>query len=534
MSELRSWGELHAFWSDLVPHLGAVVLCPGSRNAPLVLAMPDGAFELHRCLDEREAGYFAIGRAAALGKAVAVITTSGTAVANLYPSLLEARERSIPLWLISADRMLRDRFTAAPQSMDQCSLFGDRIPFYETQVPWGMDSGPLHCNLRLPELGEFGPRAFSVHTSKTPTLLSPALSNDLQPSDLLKQSLSNWLQRAQSGAVLVGALPEALRGEVAKFLKSLGWPVWCEALSGLRFHPDLERVEFRSSERILRAWMKAQASPPHLLRIGAVPTARLWRDVGSDANASLCASVLSLDPWERVGLHRGRVEKLQPGLLDALGGMRKLEFEDWLLRDQKLLDQRQKLFRRHPLAEPSLIAALESWIPAADSVFLGNSLPIREWDLVSLGRHRQVLGSRGLNGIDGLISQSLGQALPNQTLWSVVGDQTAMYGMGGFLWSQDPLVGDHRIVVVNNHGGRIFDRLPALVAATQVEERAANWVQEDHQVNWSHVAQSFGMEYQCWQQVPDLAIEGHSILIELLPDLDQSESFWKEWNELVP
>jgi len=535
MRDFRSWAELQHFWTDLAPHLGAVVLCPGSRNAPLVLAMPDGTFEVHRCLDEREAGYFALGRSEELGRPVAVITTSGTAVANLYPSLLEARERQISLWLISADRLAQDRFPSAPQSMDQQDLFSDRIPYFENEAPWGMDIGPIHCNCRLPELGALGPRNFG-ESSKAPTPVAPMLKASVDsPTQVFSEFVQSWLDRQAEGVVIVGPLPQTHRAETLEFLRRLGWPVWCESLSGLRGVKEISPLELKSGERHLKKFMDRRSPRLSVLRLGGVPTTRLWRDLGSDSLIP-SSQILSIDPWGRAGLHRGRVDVWAAGLLSRLKvptlASPKPEVIELMADDRVLETKKKALLVRYPRSEPALLWALEKCIPSGESIFLGNSMPIREWDLVSEGRQRKIVGSRGLNGIDGLISQALGHTSNDQTLWAILGDQTGIYGMGGLLWTQNPVVGSHRIVIVNNSGGRIFDRLPSLVSSTSPEERAANFVQEDHQVQWSHVAQSFGMEFQSWQRVPDLPVEGHSVLIEVLPDETETENFWNEWSRL--
>ena len=235
------------------------VVCGGARNAPILewLSKVEGA-EVYSHFEERGAGFFALGRTMVTGEPCAVVVTSGTAVAELFPAVIEAFYQQRPLVVISADRPERFRNSGAPQAIEQEGIFGDyaarKISFWE-----GL--GPLHLNLPLEE-----EETLDVSGSLEEFSLASETFN-VAP-------LAQWLQKGifKGLVVLLGGLDEQDREEVFYFCQNLGAPVLADATSGLR--EALGDLCLVDGDRILR-----EEVPGKVLRLGEVPVGRFWRDL---------------------------------------------------------------------------------------------------------------------------------------------------------------------------------------------------------------------------------------------------------------
>ena len=238
------------------------------------------------------------------------------------------------------------------------------------------------------------------------------------------EELHQFLAAAQAPLVILGPLEARHRPAVGEFLQALGAPVYAEASSGLREKPELAKLLLRSGERIL-----AYGAFDSVLRIGGVPTLRYWRDL-EDKNIA----VLSLDEKPFRGLGRGKIlpVTLETFLPKALAGLDPRPGAERLFElDRDFLQRRLQLFSQHPTAEPALVHALSRIIPKSSRIFLGNSLPIREWDLAADTSPRgfEVAANRGANGIDGEVSTFLGFARAEASNWALIGDCTALYDL---------------------------------------------------------------------------------------------------------
>jgi 2-succinyl-5-enolpyruvyl-6-hydroxy-3-cyclohexene-1-carboxylate synthase len=188
--------------------------------------------------------------------------------------------------------------------------------------------------------------------------------------------------------------------------------------------------------------------------------------------------------------------------------------------DQHLENQLQTTLERWPHSEPSLFRSVIELIPSNSQVYVGNSLPIREWDLVAPRvRSQPIFASRGANGIDGQLSTFFGLARPEVENWCFVGDLTALYDLSAPWVLSELKEFKLRIVIINNGGGRIFQRL-----------FAEEYYQNCHQLEFSHWAQMWNLAYQRWQS-PD-EINGdlpQQCVIELRPSFEESEKFWQNY-----
>ena len=467
-----------------------VCVCAGSRNSPLlaVLGKRDD-LRLFSFVDERSAAFFAIGRAKALDAPVAVVTTSGTAVAELLPATIEAYYSGIPLILITADRPATFRGTGAPQSIEQVGIFG---VYASTSFDGWTRTRPLHINIEFDEplLGNAGVPPADPAASSPPSPVAREHRGETPPA-----------QPARTPAfplVIIGGLAQKHRERVREFVRTLNAPTYAEPLSGLREDPTLPLIS--AGER-----MVAHARFDSVIRIGNVPTLRFWRDLETRETPIIHYSDLPF-----TGLTRGEVQPIES--LPSLTGTRDDAF---FARDREYASRFAKILDDEPRSELSMIRTLSRELASNTRIYLGNSLPIREWDLAATREPRGFAyeANRGANGIDGQLSTFLGWCEAGRDNVCVVGDLTAIYDLNA-PWIV-PQIGDirFRIVIVNNGGGRIFSRVPSLRAMEPaLRERV---IENVHDVRFEHWAAMWNID-----------------VTELRPDADASQRVWKKYDEL--
>jgi 2-succinyl-5-enolpyruvyl-6-hydroxy-3-cyclohexene-1-carboxylate synthase len=490
------------------------VVCAGARNAPFVkwLATARGP-RVHFFFDERAAAFFALGRARRDGRPVAVLTTSGTAVAELLPAAVEAHYAGVPLVLVTADRPHPFRGSGAPQAIEQAGLFGPYAALaFDIDAPAGVPAlrvaaaAPTHVNVAFDEPLLDAPAEPPWQPTAAPWRpTAPAPAGDTA------ERCARFLARARRPLVIVGALPEAVRESVLRVLLQWSATVHAEALSGLRECAALGLL--RSHGAPTPAAFRRHFDA--VLRIGGVPTLRLWRDL-EDTLADV--PVLSISERPFSGLARERClpcgfEVLGSALADA----RFACDPAWLAEDSARQRELEARLARLPGSEPGIVRRLAAGLPPGSLVMLGNSLPIREWGLAAPFDDRgfSVVGNRGANGIDGLVATFLGLARPGVENWLVLGDLSALYDLGALAFTAAAAPGAVlRVVVVNNRGGRIFE--PMFGDAAFVNA---------HRLDFSGWARMFGWAYRCWDGAladapwPDAAaLPRGPTVIELCPD----------------
>jgi 2-succinyl-5-enolpyruvyl-6-hydroxy-3-cyclohexene-1-carboxylate synthase len=441
--------------------VGEWCVCAGSRNAPLLAVLGASSSRLFSFIDERSAAFFALGRMKAHGAPVAVVTTSGTAAAELLPAAIEAYYSKLPLVLITADRPARFRGTAAPQSIEQVGIFG---VYAETSLEAWDRTRPLHLNVEFED---------TTPPARNP---QPATPNPL---------------------IILGALHPGHHDRVRTFVRTLNAPTYAEPLSGLREDPALPLIT--AGERMI-----ARANFDHVIRIGNVPTLRYWRDL-----EALELPVTHYSDLPFAGLTRGDVHPIN-ALPELRGGRDEAFFE----RDRDYAQRFARILDEEPYSELSMFRDLSRELPRGARVYLGNSLPIREWDLAATREPRGFVyeANRGANGIDGQLSTFLGWCEPDRENVCIVGDLTAIYDLGA-PWIAPQLDAPFRIVVVNNGGGRIFGRVAALKAMDA--EVRARIIENVHDVRFADWAAMWNID-----------------VTELRPDEDASRRVWQRYDEL--
>lgn len=504
------------------------VICAGARNAALIEALvraeAAGHARIWRHFEERSAGFFALGRTMETGLPCAVVTTSGTAAAELLPAVIEAFYQARPLVAITADRPAAYRGTGAPQSIDQTGIFG---PHAAQVDPAAWDGrGPLHLNAELEEEFEPGDETF----------------RDVQPGDfkaaderLNVAALARWLREDhfRGVTVMIGGLEPDEQEDVYHFCRDFAAPVVADATSGLR--EALQGLVIHDPDRTLR-----RTPPGKILRLGDVPCGRFWRDLENLPETSVWSVCRNGLPGlaRESNVTRGPLQRVIPALgdIDEAG-----DALDLLVGSAARAARMDELLECHPDSEPALVRALSHFACIGSGVFLGNSLPIREWNLFAQWSRpvRPVRANRGANGIDGQISTWLGWSAGIAGSWAVLGDLTTLYDLAA-PFVMDQTGSDGRVLaVIRNNGGRIFDRLPRLQS---MRPQAATCMTNPHQADFAGLATLWGMRHIRVRNPDDLdqlheaeepSVKKAAILLEVIPDASQTAAFWRDWDAMA-
>ncbi len=534
-------------------------ICPGARNAPLIaiLTANPGQFKTYYFFEERSASFFALGRIRSTGRPVPVLTTSGTAAGELLPATMEAHYSGLALVLITADRPRSYRGSGAPQVAEQVGLYGSYVchsadiaseeDFEKTDSShhnnFSHDNfshdfishkSPTHLNICFDE-----PLIDSEYPASVSSLLDFGSTTEekrsAEPSQetlsAAKTALAAFFQKVRNPLVIVGMIHPQEREALAQLLLQWQIPTYFEGLSGLREDPRFDPFKIHLSDRLMERASQNDYPIDGVLRIGGVPTLRLWRDLETKYRELM---VLTLSRMPFSGLARS--SSVVHGDLNFICNETWIDqnlvepdlesrFQQFLKQDHQALFRLKDLLLDEPLSEPGMIAALSRRLSAPARVYLGNSLPIREWDLVAeLQNHplSDIWGSRGLNGIDGQISTFLGYAESHFENWAIVGDLTALYDLQGpWILPQIPKV-QVNILIVNNGGGKIFSRM------FPQEE-----IQNRHQIGFRACADLWGLSYERWETVPQkIEKQRGNRMIEMIPDENATQRFWTRYQQI--
>ena len=500
-----------------------ICICPGGRNAPLVLACEAAKedFEVISFFEERSAAFFALGRIRREGAPVAVMTTSGTAAAELLPAMLEASQSGHPLIAVTADRPRRLRGTGAPQTINQLPLFtAAEAPVFDIDLPGQLRTlpaleSPIHLNICFDEPLVKTPPATATFG---PVPARPTAKVWMKEKEA-KKICQDFFFQVRRPLVLVSSLTSAEAGKVAPWLASQNLPLYLESISQLREDPNLQKFSLKAGERILLT-PECREAYDGIIRIGGIPTPRLWRTLDHDKVPVLHISRVPLPglagPTPVVPL------SLFPGCAGDQSHLRGGSQALWK-RDEKAASRLRESLAAEPCSEAALVRSLAERLPEQARILLGNSLPIREWDLAAPRQpnERTYFANRGVNGIDGLVSTALGLSGPTRPTVAVLGDLSALYDLVG-LWPADQLKNhDITVVVINNGGGQIFQNM--------FKERV---FLNSHQIHLRGWAEMFGWDYELVRSPEDdFPLEGPR-LVEIIPDTESTRRFQEAYTSL--
>jgi 2-succinyl-5-enolpyruvyl-6-hydroxy-3-cyclohexene-1-carboxylate synthase len=543
---------LRAFCDELARcGMAHAVTSPGSRSTPLVLSLVrEPRIRCWSHLDERCAGFFALGAAKSSGRAVAVTCTSGTAAANLAPAVIEARWARVPLIVLTADRPPELREVGAGQTIDQLKLYGDAVKwFFEVGVHEATPSrlcwirslacraywsagdgppGPVHLNFPLreplvlddplPEDGSGRQDAQPYVVFEPPPAPTAARGPGPHPSGRL--------------VVVTGAgTPDPLG--IADFTARIGIPLLADPLSGARRGP----AAVAHYDLLLRTPSFTDAHRPEFVfRLGDLPTSkplRAWLAGLKDVpQIALDPDRTWQDPDGVVGM-RLRSPLPQPADLSVQGGW----LEAWTAADAVAAKRIDEALGQG-LSEPLVARRLGEWLDAQSILFVASSMPIRDVEtfLPARADAPRVLSNRGANGIDGTVSSALGvAAATGKPVVLLIGDVALAHDIGGLLAARRLAV-PLTIVLLNNDGGGIFHFLPVAGQRDVFEEHVAT----PHGLDFARAAELYGCRYERPGEVAELqraldrSLAAAAItIIEIRTDREENLALHREVAEAV-
>lgn len=498
------------------------VISPGSRNAPLTLALyaaaEKGLIKLHVRIDERTAAFFALGIIKATGRPVPVICTSGTAVANYHPAVLEAHHTNAPLLIISADRPAMLRRTGANQTTEQARIYGKAVryfadvdgPVFPMELPLdSLKTGPVHLNLQFDE---------------------PLLPDDSEDwlSEIKVAPISFDLKSKKGNLRLVGARGVIVIGhdrggftvdQVREFAKVVGWPIIAE--DPLSFPEAVAHASiFLTSQEI-----RSTLIPQSVIVIGRTTLSR-------SINAFIKLSPLSYVIDKRTAtVDTDRLADRVFQEIPEIQGI--INSDDWHSAWQKVSERTSNLIESvDGWNEPSIARLIASKIPENTALFVSSSRPIRDLEGFAsprIGVH--TYSNRGLAGIDGNISTALGIASNHSATIALVGDLAFLHDLTGLI-TKEPI--NCRFIVINNDGGGIFSTLPQ-----RHSDGFETVFGTPHGLDPAKIASSMGIATKNISSLKDLEIElkasidGVSVVVCDVPSRDDNADHLKRIYEAL-
>ena len=490
-----------AFVDELVRcGVDQVVINPGSRSTPLALLMAEHpAMKVWTHIDERSAAFFALGIAKAQKKAVALVCSSGTAVANYMPAVVEAFQSRVPLLVLTADRPHELREVGAPQAIDQIGIFGKFVKlFVEMSAPDSSPelqkyvrtvaarasalalcgpSGPVHLNFpfREPLLPELHFPSFLEGGRESGGCYTRVLTGNRTLEQQYMEMLAAQLKGVERGLIICGPHDDPLFAAAAVSLaKHLQYPLLADPLSQVRSGSHEKEWVIDTYDSFLRdPIVLDQLVPEVVIRFGAMPVSKAvllylkrnpacrqmivdedagWRDptlLAADmiyADAILFCQQLS-------------------ALLTSASAFEQPVLSGWAQKWLKVNEAAKKELHRQGkndfLSEGQVFLELVQNLPCDVTLFAGNSMPIRDLDTFFFcnDRNIRIMANRGANGIDGVVSTALGVAATRTPLVLVIGDLSFYHDLNGLLAAKLHRL-NATIILINNDGGGIFSFLP--------------------------------------------------------------------------
>lgn len=481
-----------AFVAELVySGVTDVVVSPGSRSTPMAMVLaehPD--LNLHIHIDERSAAFFALGIAKASNRPVAMLCTSGTAAANYFPAIVEAKYARVPLIVLTADRPHELREVGAPQAIDQIHLYGKHVKWFadmalpeksdemiryartvcaravaiSTQAP----SGPVHLNFpfREPLIPQLDEKLFQL--TERPKGYINVQNGDLTINNHAMEEIAKKLNGYNKGIIVCGNIVDEQFAEaVTSLAATLKFPILADPLSQLRSGKHSSEYIIESYDTFLRNDdAKSFLKPEVILRFGAMPVSKAltnflkenhgvdqyvidggggWRDPAAiSTDMIFCNETIFCETL------------LKNTETKSLTGF----FDNWKEINERTKESMLHIRDSSVLSESKLFYQLADTLPEGATLFVGNSMPIRDLDSFFLSNDKsiKVMGNRGANGIDGTVSTALGAAMYSKPLYLVLGDLTFFHDLNGLIAAKLYQIDIH-IILINNNGGGIFSLL---------------------------------------------------------------------------
>lgn len=484
-------------------HIFNFFIAPGSRSSPLVIAATEQQkAQLHTHYDERGLGFLALGCAKATRQPAVLIVTSGTALGNLLPSIMEAHHSCTPLIVLSADRPSELRDCGANQTTEQPQIFRSFVRwqidlplsgsesyfrscinqsyFYACQNP----PGPVHLNcpfseplhLRFPS-SKGSP--FPIHF---PKLICPPLTVPYS-----------------KGLILIGRLPDPnALSSILELAEKLSWPICADILSNARCYPTALQINYLD-------W-KEKPTPEFVLHFGE----RLTSKKTADWLQKIKPPYLHVSPWLQLqDPTRILTERVQSDIAEFCRTFEAQKDPNWIAnwRTQEPIFKETGAF-----TEVHAMRWLNDQIPPGFAIFLGNGMPIRNADQFLFPTFcREFFANRGLSGIDGNIATMAGLA-ENSPVFGIIGDQAALHDLNSLPLlkkTKHPVI----LLISNNFGGGIFHHLPI----SQSSHFESLWAAA-HSFRFESAAKMYDIPYFDFEHLEAVFQSGQSAIVELITD----------------
>ncbi|WP_375493154.1 2-succinyl-5-enolpyruvyl-6-hydroxy-3-cyclohexene-1-carboxylic-acid synthase [uncultured Nostoc sp.] len=534
----RNVNQLWAYiLTETLKRLGltCAIICPGSRSTPLAIAFAQQVPEIEAIsiLDERSAAFFALGQAKATGRPVVVVCTSGTAGANFYSAVIEAKESRVPLLLLTTDRPPELRDCHSGQTVDQLRLYGN-YPNWQTELALpsadlGMlaylrqtvihswertqtpTKGPVHLN--IPFRDPLAPVPDGTDLSYLQSQFHPedffaGIANPCPMPHAQYPMPKEW-KECDRGIIIAGVAqpsqPEEYCRAIARLSQTLKWPVLAEGLSPVRNYAELNPYLISTYDLILRnQQLVKQLASGMVIQLGEMPTSkelRTWIDATQPQRWVIDPSDQNLDP-----LH-GRTTHLRISVEDIKAEEINLSLssdylQQWCDAETKVrLVVDQTMGKIDEMIESKAAWLISQILPPGTPLFIANSMPVRDveyfWKPNNLGVRSHF--NRGANGIDGTLSTALGIAHRQQSSVMLTGDLALLHDTNGFL-IRNKFVGHLTIVLINNNGGGIFEMLPIAKFEPPFEE----FFGTPQDIDFAQLCVTYNVQHELitsWQQL---------------------------------
>lgn len=497
-----------------------VVISPGSRSTPLAYAFASSKeFEVVRHVDERSAGFLALGLAKAQSKPVVLLCTSGTAAANYFPAIVEAYYARIPLIVLTADRPHELRGVGAPQAIDQPNLYGHHVkwsidlpipdtdihtlPHVErhmaraTSVAMTSPKGPVHINVPFRE-----PLLIDFQEQLPKPKFVQSVNGQVTPDVDAVHRLEKVIKATKRGFLIVGELDQDVSTDTLwHFIRQLKWPVLVESLSHLRSNipDDCQDYIVDHYDSILKnESFKQNIAPNTVIRFGAQPVSKpltlFLKAVQPENFIVVDEDTLFRDP---LGMTTGHIHANINEWIIKLDCSNQ-KFEQSYLQSWKQANDiawkhvKQYISQQHD--EGALAGLLFEHMEEHSDLFASSSMPIRDVDtfFYKTKRDVRVFANRGTNGIDGVVSTAIGtQLATKRNMYLLIGDLAFLHDANGLIASRYQEV-DLTIVVMNNDGGGIFSYL----SQASVEAHYEQLFGTPTGLQFNHLAAMYDAQYE--------------------------------------
>jgi len=520
---------------DQLADLGVKFACisPGSRSTPLTYTLSKNRkIKSFIHVDERSSAYFALGLAKATGFPVIVITTSGTAVAELYPAIIEAYHQRIPLIVCTADRPSELIGTGANQTINQHNIYKNHIRWFRDlglpsisesglhhlqriainsfHISLYNDKGPVHLN--FPFRKPLEPFSFTDEVNKGIFKIKPQRGFNYK-MELSKHSArisEKFLEKiitTERGIIITGPLDydRQLIQKVKQISSMLRYPIVADGLSQFRFGASVNDNNILSCfNSIVQSdnFIKGH-DPDIIIQFGRTPTSSAIETFFIKTNAErylLNSFGDNFDPTRNAKAVLAFspdyfCDDLQSQLLSKkLKRQKTAWLKEFIKADEICKNVKTKVIEKSKdLNEPSIIREIFNFLPSGSSIFIGNSLPVRDLDnfLSNNSKRFTIYFNRGASGIDGVTSTALGIASRKKPIILITGDLSFLHDLNALTIAikySIPIT----IIVINNNGGGIFQSLPI----AQKVKRFTEYFVTPHNLNLSGIVKSFGIDYQ--------------------------------------